>query len=213
MGLVKLPSIYDYWQKGKVFHYSAVASRISRKRFFELHWYLHFVDNDMLPQPGQDNYDKLGKVRLIINILTSNFSATYEFGRDVSIDQAMIPLDAKVIYAKKKKTVKQGIKIWMAADASSGCDNNLDVYTGRKGDNTEKGLGGSVVKSLTAALHHSYCHIFFDNFFCKPTAWPTSIWTLRVRKTGNQWEGLSPRVAKENKERPSKQRWLYHLSM
>ena len=101
MGLVKLPSIYDYWQKGKVFH-SAVASRISRKRFFELHWYLHFVDNDMLPQPGQDNYDKLGKVRLIMNILTSNFSATYEFGRDVSIDQAMIPLDAKAIYAKKK---------------------------------------------------------------------------------------------------------------
>ena len=122
----------------------------------------------MLPQPGQDNYDKLGKVRLIMNILTSNFSATYEFGRDVSINQAsndiiQRPLDAKAIYAKKP--VKRGIKIWIAADASNGYVSSLDVYTGRKGDNTEKGLGASVVKSLTAALHHLYHHIFFDNFF------------------------------------------------
>ena len=100
IGLVKLPSIYNYWRKDEVFNFFAVVSWISRKCFIELHRYLHFVDNDTLPQPGQDNYDTLGKVRPIINILTSNFSATYEFWHDVSIDEAMIPF-------KDHSTLKQ----------------------------------------------------------------------------------------------------------
>jgi hypothetical protein len=36
MGLVKLPGIYDYWQKDETCHYSPIASRITRDRFFEL---------------------------------------------------------------------------------------------------------------------------------------------------------------------------------
>ena len=51
MGIVHLPSIYDYWKKDEVFHYSPVASWISRDHFFELHRYLHFADNSTLPQP------------------------------------------------------------------------------------------------------------------------------------------------------------------
>ena len=30
MGLVKLPSIFDYWKKDETFHYSSIASRITR---------------------------------------------------------------------------------------------------------------------------------------------------------------------------------------
>lgn len=37
MGIVKLPSIYDYWQKDEVYHYSRIADRISRKWFFEIY--------------------------------------------------------------------------------------------------------------------------------------------------------------------------------
>ena len=33
MGLVKLSSIYHYWQRDEVFHYSAIAGRITRDRF------------------------------------------------------------------------------------------------------------------------------------------------------------------------------------
>ena len=52
MGLVKLPSIYDYWQRDEVFHYSAIAGRITRDCFFGLHRFLHFVDNFTLSTPG-----------------------------------------------------------------------------------------------------------------------------------------------------------------
>ena len=48
IGIVHLPSLYDYWKNDEVYHYSPVASRISRTRFLELHRYLHFVDNSTL---------------------------------------------------------------------------------------------------------------------------------------------------------------------
>ena len=70
MGLVRLPSIYDYWKKDDTYHYSPIASRITRDRFFELHQYLHFVDNSTLVPPGSPEYNKLGKVQPVINSLS-----------------------------------------------------------------------------------------------------------------------------------------------
>jgi hypothetical protein len=53
MGLVPLSSIYDYWSTNPLYHYSPIADRISRDSFFEIHRYLHFVDNSCLPAYGQ----------------------------------------------------------------------------------------------------------------------------------------------------------------
>lgn len=61
MGLVKMPSMYDYWQRDEIFHYAPIANKISRDRFFELHRYLHFVNNATLSAPGTPNYKKIGK--------------------------------------------------------------------------------------------------------------------------------------------------------
>ena len=91
MGLVKLPSIYDYWQKDLVYHYSPIADRISWKRFFDIHRFIHFANNATLSAPGSSDYDKLGKIRPILTSLTDRFSAIYEPGKDLSIDEAMIP--------------------------------------------------------------------------------------------------------------------------
>ena len=69
MGVVQLPSLYDYWKNDDVYHYSPIAGRISRSRFLELHRYLHFVDNSTLSPPGTPEYDRLGKVRLVVEFL------------------------------------------------------------------------------------------------------------------------------------------------
>ena len=45
LGIVHLPSIYNYWQGDEIYHYTPVASR---DQFFELHRYLHFADNSFL---------------------------------------------------------------------------------------------------------------------------------------------------------------------
>ena len=36
MGIVRLPSLYDYWKKDHHYHYAPIASRISRDRFMDI---------------------------------------------------------------------------------------------------------------------------------------------------------------------------------
>ena len=90
MGIVHLPSLYDYWKNDEVYHYSPIPDKISRNRFHELHRYLHFVDNSTLSPPGSPDYDWLGRIRPVAEILSDNVAAVYDPGRDISIDEAMI---------------------------------------------------------------------------------------------------------------------------
>lgn len=50
MGIVHLPEVEDYWKLDPYLHYSPIADRISRNRYREIERYLHFVDNNMLPE-------------------------------------------------------------------------------------------------------------------------------------------------------------------
>ena len=64
-----------------------------------------------------------------------------------------------------KKPVRRGIKVCALADTSNGYIANFQVYTGKQGDSTEKGLGIKVVKHLTTPYVNSCRHVYFDNFF------------------------------------------------
>ena len=167
MGLVKMPSIYDYWQKDEVYHYAPVASRISRDRFFELHRYLHFVDNSTVGVPDTSEYDRLSKVRPVVTMLSDRFAAVYSPMRDISINEAMVPFKGRSSLKKymPKKPTKRGIKVWMRADALNGYVSAFEVYVGKKGDSVEHDLRGKVVKTLTEELQNIYRHVYFDNYF------------------------------------------------
>ena len=53
----------------------------------------------------------------------------------------------------------------MRADAVSRYVLAFQVYSGKKSNNTEKGLGSKVVKHLTEELQNTYRHVYFDNYF------------------------------------------------
>ena len=167
MGLVPLPSIYDYWCKNPVFHYSPIADRISRDRFLEIHKYLHFVDNETLPAYGDDEYDKLGKVRPLVDYLCERFLKMYNPHCQISIDEAMIKFKGRSSMKQymPKKPVKRGFKVWVRADSTNGYISELEIYVGKKGNKTEHGLGRKVVESLTEKLAGKHHHVYFDNYF------------------------------------------------
>lgn len=48
MGLNQLPALFDYWRLDVIYHYSPIASCISRKQFLDISRYLHFADNEEL---------------------------------------------------------------------------------------------------------------------------------------------------------------------
>ena len=147
MGIVKMPSIYDYWQKDEVYHYSPIANRISPKRFFEIHCFIHFANNATLPPSGSSGYDKLGKIRSILTSLTERCSTVYEPGQDLSIDEAMIQYKGRssLQHYMPKKPVKRVIKVWLRAEAANGYASRLEVYTRTQEKAVEHGLGSSVV--------------------------------------------------------------------
>ena len=63
------------------------------------------------------------------------------------------------------KPVKWGFKVWLRAKAENGYVSAFDVYTGKMGQAVKHGLGARVVKELSSDVHHTYCHLYFDNFF------------------------------------------------
>ena len=91
MSMNRLPDLYDYLSTSDTFHYFPVASRISRKHFLEVQRYLHFRDNDTIVQRGEEGYDRLAKVRPVIECLRQRFLENYQPQKENTIDEAMVP--------------------------------------------------------------------------------------------------------------------------
>jgi len=146
--------------------------------------YLHFVDNasgaanGTLSSDGAANGtlsssppDRLWKVRPVISAVVAACRTNYQPHRENSIDEAMVAFKGRSSMKQyvPKKPVKRGFKVWVRADSHNGYISDFDVYTGKKGDTAEVGLGGSVVKRLTRDLVGKYYHIYMDNFFSSVT--------------------------------------------
>lgn len=168
MGLVQMPEVEDYWKMDEHFHYAPTAGRISCDRFREISIYLHFSDNTTLPKRGERGYDRLGKVRSIIQAVSQVLTSSYNISRDVVVDEAMIPFQGRSSLKQylPKKPIKRGIKVWCLADSTTGYIRTFDVYTG-KGDSDRKGksLGSSVVLHLSQDLEGRNHHLYCDNYF------------------------------------------------
>ncbi len=166
MGIVRLPSIEDYWKKDVHFQYSPISSKISRDRFRDIRRYLHFCDNTTLPTPGTPGSDRLAKIRPLINSINDRCSAVYNLGRDVAVDEAMIKFQGRSALKQylPMKPVKRGLKVFVLAVSKTGYFHTLQVYTGKE-NTPEKQLGARVVKDLTTSLKDKHHNVYFDNFF------------------------------------------------
>lgn len=167
MGINHLPSLNDYWSRDPHLRYAPVADRITRDRFRDISRYLHFVDNDTLVPRGEDGHDRLGKVRPLVDHLSTKFAQAYQPHRDIAVDEAMIKFQGRSSLKQYMplKPTKRGIKVWVAADSTNGYFSRFEVYTGKKNNTTEHGLGARVVKTLTSDLKGKYHHVYFDNYF------------------------------------------------
>ena len=158
MGINHLPSLDDYWSKDPRLRYAPVADRISRDRFREVSRYLHFVDNETLVPRGEEGPDRLGKVRPLIDHLSTKFAGVYQPHRDVAVNEAMIKFQGRPSLKQYMplKPTKCGIKVWVAAD-SNGYFSRFEIYTGKKRNSTEHGLGARVVKTLRSKRQTPSC--------------------------------------------------------
>lgn len=166
MGIKKLPSYRDYWSSSLELRDSYIASTMSVNRFGWLLSNLHINDNSKMPTRDSPNYDKLYKVRPLLEKLTETYKTCYAPSEFQAIDESMIPFKGRSCLKQymPDKPTKRGYKVWVRAD-SYGYVVQFQIYEGKRKDIVEKNLGLRVVKELTIDLVGKNYSVYFDNFF------------------------------------------------
>ncbi|XP_063924603.1 piggyBac transposable element-derived protein 4-like [Zophobas morio] len=165
MGIKRSPSYKDYWSSAPDLNDPFISRLIALKRFSWLLSHLHVNDNSVMPGRSSPNFDKLYKLRPMIDLLSTNFEKHFFPNQHIAADESMIKFKGRSSLKQfmPKKPIKRGYKMWMLADKTGYCL-KFDLYTG-KTDSQEKSLSSRVIKQLTSHLQGKNHLLYFDNFF------------------------------------------------
>lgn len=136
MGLVQISNINLYWCKDPIYHNSFISSLMSRDRFLLLLKCLHFSNNE----DDTNKQNRLRKIEPLIGILTKNFSSVISHGKELVIDESLIPFRGRLIFRQyiPNKAHKYGIKIYKLC-TPQGYTSNFIIYAGK--GSTDANLG------------------------------------------------------------------------
>jgi hypothetical protein len=119
MGVKPISNRKLYWSDAPEWHDAIIAGRMSRSDFQDILRNLHFVSNDLAPDPKSPTYNKLWKVQPLIDVLTESFHTAWVIGIFVSMDEGLLKsrcyLSGILVYMKSKPD-KYGIKYWASCD-------------------------------------------------------------------------------------------------
>lgn len=159
----------DYWSTDPVLSHSWFHIVMSRNRFRQILRYIHVADNSTSPKRTDSDYDKLWKIRPLIDVL----HVQKELHSEVSIDESMIGTKCRLSFIQymPQKPTKWGIKVWVCCDAVNGYIYTFDVYTGAlsSGRTYANGLAYKVVMKLMTPLFSNWYSLYMDNFYTSPT--------------------------------------------
>ena len=167
MGVHKLPSVEDYWSQHPLLGAPGISRGMPIQRFKALQSCLHLNDNTTARKRGEPGYDKLHKIRPVMESIRENCQRCYSLHREVSVDEAMVGFKGRSSmkqYCPMKPT-KRGYKVWALSDSHTGYMYNFAIYCGATPGVTEHGLGASVVRTMTEPVLEKGHFLFFDNYF------------------------------------------------
>ncbi|XP_036379604.1 uncharacterized protein LOC118774371 isoform X2 [Megalops cyprinoides] len=174
-GVVRIPRLRDYWTTDKVFQIPFLKTIIPRNRFQAISANLHLSDPEedaeMDKKKGTPDYDRLFRLRPLVDTLQTACQTWYQPHQQLSIDERMVPTKAKNGMKEyiKRKPKRWGFKLFVLADSANGYSYNFTVYTGKAHHHAGHGLSYDSVISLIegVSLGHGY-NIYCDNFYTSP---------------------------------------------
>ena len=106
-----------------------------------------------MPKRNDPQFDKLYKVRPLINKLSETFETYFHPSECQSIDECMVKFKGRssIKQYMPMKPAKCGYKAWVRA-SESGYVSQLQFYTGKEGSATEKNRSERVVKDMIRTL-------------------------------------------------------------
>ena len=147
---------------------------LSFRRFNQIKKYLHYCNEETsITDRTHADYDKLYKVRLLVDTLKKKFQSEFSPSNDISVDECMIPFRGR--WGSRaydaSKPIKWGVKVWMACCATSGYAYNLDIYCGKDKDFVDLSnvnTSAAVVIKLVQRLWDKGYHIYTDRYYTSP---------------------------------------------
>ena len=129
MGVHRLPQLEDYWSANPLLGVKGITLGMPLRRFRVLTT-LHLADNSLAIPRGQPGFDKLYKIRPLLNIIVTNTQAAYSLHREISVDEAMIGFKGRSSMKQfmPMKPTKRGYKAWCLCDPHNGLTYNVDSY-------------------------------------------------------------------------------------
>jgi hypothetical protein len=81
---------------------------------------------------GVHNYDKLYKIRPVLEMAKHNFKNNYKPSMNLAIDEAMIKWTSRLSVKQylPAKPIKRGIKVWMRCDSENAYLTDFNIYLG-----------------------------------------------------------------------------------
>ncbi|XP_054087559.1 piggyBac transposable element-derived protein 4-like isoform X2 [Zeugodacus cucurbitae] len=165
LGVLKLPQFKMAWSQN--IKLTAITDSIPRNRFDKIKQCLHFNDNSKQPKKEDLNYDKLYKIRPLLDIIRENFNKLPQEEHQ-SVDEQIIAFKGRSTYKQYNpaKPHKWGLKMFTRA-GTSGLVYDFTLYVG-EGTCQSYGLGLSsdIVLYLAKTIpKHKNFKLYFDNWF------------------------------------------------
>lgn len=115
MGFHTLPTMRLFWCSEKKFRVDRGANIMTQKRFLFILRYLHVNNNELMPKWSEPGYDKLYKLRPLIDLLNANFKDLYTPKREMAIDESMVGFKGLTTLKQymPMKLTKRGFKVFI----------------------------------------------------------------------------------------------------
>ncbi|KAJ8352130.1 hypothetical protein SKAU_G00236060 [Synaphobranchus kaupii] len=172
MGLLRANNMATYWSRNRLYKLAFTESVMPRRRFEAITWTLHMSDpvedahNDR--KRGSHGYDRLFRLRPLLDEIVMACKAFYHPHQALSIDERMVASKNCIglkQYMKAKPT-KWGFKLFVLADARNGYTCDYNIYQGKLFTATGKGLSFDAVIDLLDVAHlGTGYHVYVDNFY------------------------------------------------
>ena len=159
-GILWKPVSYMYFTTDKLFETPRFRSIISRDACVNLEKFIHFIDNESLPE----NYSKTAKIKPIFDYFVSRFQKLFTRDRDISINESLLLWKGRLSWKQyiPRKRSRFGLKPFVLCDAITGYVWNSILYSGKDTDGIEDGNADYHATRIVCSLAKS----FFNKKYC-----------------------------------------------
>ena len=132
MGLVQKPSVRQYWSGDVLYQTPLYSMVMTRPRFEAIRKCLHYSDNAACPPRGDPAYDRLYKIRPVIDHFGAKFMEAYVPGREVAVDESLVAFKGRLSFRQyiPTKRARYGVKLYKICESTSGYTYKFRVYEG-----------------------------------------------------------------------------------